>query len=150
MTTEPVTAPAPAVTADQSILGPRIGAAVIDIILVFVLFLIVAATLGDFGDGNASVSGFPAFLLLLIVLGYYFVADAYLGGRTLGKAIVGLSVVADDGSTLRPGPAAARTLLRIVDGLPAFYLVGFIVVLASKGKRIGDMAAGSKVVRSAG
>jgi uncharacterized RDD family membrane protein YckC len=43
---------------------------------------------------------------------------------------------------------AVRTILRIVDSLPAFYLLGFIVVVASKEKqRIGDMAAGTVVVR---
>ncbi len=135
---------------DQGIMGPRIGAAVIDIVLAFGLFLVMAAMFGDFGGGSVSLTGFPAFVFFLIVLAYYFVADAYLGGKTLGKSIVGLSVVADDGSTLRPGPAAVRTLLRIVDGLPFFYLLGFIVALASRGKRIGDMAAGSKVVRTAG
>ena len=148
MTNEPATPMAPAATAAENVLGPRIGAAVIDIVLIGALFLLMAATMGDFGDGNASLTGGPALLFGLIVFAYYFVADGYLGGRTVGKAVVGLAVVADDGSPLRPGPAALRTLLRIVDGLPVFYLVGFITVLASKGKRIGDMAANSKVVRA--
>jgi uncharacterized RDD family membrane protein YckC len=41
-----------------------------------------------------------------------------------------------------------RTILRIVDAFPAFYLVGFVVMITSQKKqRIGDMAAGTVVVR---
>jgi uncharacterized RDD family membrane protein YckC len=139
-----VPAPAPAVA---SVTGARIGAAIIDLVLAIILFVAMAATIGDFGDGTVSLTGFPALLFAVIVLGYYFVADAYLGGKTAGKAVTGLSVVSDSGLRLTLGQAALRTVLRIVDGLPVFYLVGFITMLATGGKRIGDLAAGSKVVR---
>ena len=42
-----------------------------------------------------------------------------------------------------------RNLLRIIDGLPVFYLLGLIVMVSSKRKqRIGDMAAGTVVVKA--
>jgi uncharacterized RDD family membrane protein YckC len=43
---------------------------------------------------------------------------------------------------------AIRTILRIIDGI-FFYLVAFICVVATKQKqRLGDMAAGTLVVRA--
>jgi uncharacterized RDD family membrane protein YckC len=47
------------------------------------------------------------------------------------------------------GKVAIRTVLRIVDGLPFLYLLGLIVVAVSKqNQRIGDMAAGTLVVKA--
>jgi uncharacterized RDD family membrane protein YckC len=45
--------------------------------------------------------------------------------------------------------AVVRNLLRVVDGLPFLYLVGIITIAASKrDQRVGDMAAGTIVVRA--
>jgi hypothetical protein len=44
--------------------------------------------------------------------------------------------------------SAARNLLRVIDILPAFYLVGMVTVLASsRNQRLGDLAAGTVIVR---
>ena len=46
------------------------------------------------------------------------------------------------------GPAAIRTILRVIDVLPFAYLVGFWGILfTSKNQRLGDMAANTLVVR---
>ena len=134
--------------------GARIGAAIIDIIILAVFFGIMAAAFGDSDassgdDGasfNLSLSGFPALVSFAVGFCYYWLLEA-TRGQTVGKMIVGLRVVRADGTPLSYGPAALRTVLRIVDGM-FFYLVAFIVVLSSqRGQRIGDMAAGTLVVR---
>ncbi len=44
--------------------------------------------------------------------------------------------------------AAVRNFLRIVDFLPAFYVIGVISILvAGRNQRLGDLAAGTLVVR---
>jgi uncharacterized RDD family membrane protein YckC len=54
-----------------------------------------------------------------------------------------------DGQPLTRQKVAIRTVLRLVDGLPFLYLVGFIAMVASKQKqRLGDMAAGTIVVKA--
>lgn len=70
-----------------------------------------------------------------------------LTGFTVGKALTGLRVVRDDGRKPGLGWAALRWLLLLVD---AFCLLGLIVAAVSRGhRRIGDMAAGTYVVRRA-
>jgi uncharacterized RDD family membrane protein YckC len=68
-------------------------------------------------------------------------------GMTLGKRIVGIRVVDEEGDVAGFGAAIVRNLLRLVDGL-FFYLVGAIFALTSpRGQRLGDRAAHTLVVR---
>jgi uncharacterized RDD family membrane protein YckC len=100
------------------------------------------------GHANAGVNlGGKAFLLLLVLgLAYYVLCEAATGA-TLGKRMVGICVVSEDGARLTFGAAVVRNLLRLVDGL-FFYLVGAIFALASpRGQRVGDRAAHTLVVR---
>ena len=107
----------------------------------------------EIGDKTYSVYGgkaalWFAFGLLAWLANYVFLQG--LRGYTLGKAIVGLRVVKDDG-TSPPGIGRAfgRTFLFIADAFPYFipYLTGFVVALVRKDdKRIGDMVASTLVV----
>jgi len=102
------------------------------------------------GNGSANagivVAGKAIWLLLALALGYYVVCEA-LTGATLGKRIVGIRVVGEDGEHLTLGAAVVRNLLRLVDAL-FFYLVGAVFALSSPlGQRLGDRAAHTVVVR---
>ena len=132
-------------------LGRRIGAALLDIVLLTVVFVVVAVVAGDTQTTETSASArlgsgatiaFAALGLL-----YYGLSEA-LTGQTLGKRALGIRVAKVDGSHPGPGAIAIRTLLRIVDNLPFAYLVGLIVVLVTgkRRQRLGDLAAGTTVV----
>lgn len=88
-----------------------------------------------------------AFLwLVVIAVGYYVVCEAATGA-TLGKKLVGIRVVGEDGEHVTFGAAIVRNLLRLVDAL-FFYLVGFVfAVLSTRRQRLGDRAAHTLVVR---
>jgi uncharacterized RDD family membrane protein YckC len=134
------------------VLGRRVAAAVIDMGAMFVLFVVVAFTMGDRsvvnGQFYVGLEGTAAVGYLGLVLTYFFAFEA-LTGRTLGKMLLGLKVVREDGTRAGPGAIAARTLFRLVDGLPIFYLVGFIVVVSLKSRqRVGDLVAKTLVVRA--
>ncbi len=91
----------------------------------------------------------PLCLAFLAVMVAYFVLVEGLLGATLGKGLLGLRVVREDGE--RPGLArsAARNLLRLVDGLPAFSILGVVLILRSpENARFGDRVAGTRVVRA--
>lgn len=91
-----------------------------------------------------------AFLMvqLLAEWGYFVISEMVSGGRSLGKALVGLRVVRDGGQPITLRASMVRNLLRIADMLPASYLAGLVtMVVSEEGKRLGDIAAGTVVVR---
>jgi uncharacterized RDD family membrane protein YckC len=85
---------------------------------------------------------------LVIEFVYFVISEATTGGRSLGKRTIGLRVVGDDGFPLTGRASVVRNLLRAVDILPTSYVVGLVAMLASsRGQRLGDLAAGTLVVR---
>jgi uncharacterized RDD family membrane protein YckC len=88
--------------------------------------------------------------LVSVVIGYPVLFETLSRGRSPGKAAMGLRVVRDDGGPVRFRHALTRALLGVlVDFNPL--LVGAVGVLVSlgsaKGKRVGDMLAGTVVIR---
>lgn len=89
----------------------------------------------------------PLCLIFLGVMAAYFMLMEGLAGCTLGKRAVGLRVIDRKGH--RPGvwKGLMRNLLRIVDSLPAFNILGVVLILKSpEGARLGDRIAGTRVV----
>ena len=133
----------------------RFVAVLLDAVIVLLPIGIIVGLLSgggytETGNGYAhagiDVSGKAAWLFLLFGLGYYVLCEAATGA-TLGKRIVGIHVVGEDGKHLTFGAAVVRNLLRLVDCL-FFYLVGAIFALTSQqGQRLGDRAAHTLVVR---
>ena len=135
------------------VLDRRIGAGLIDILVLILLAVLFTVLFGETqsGDGSfsAKLEGGPALAYVLVALAYYGVPEA-LTGQTLGKRLLGIRVVRlEDGSRASAGQVAARTVLRVIDGI-LFYLVGVIALLAtgSKRQRLGDMAGGTTVTRA--
>ena len=137
----------------DDVFGRRIGAALIDLLLLFVLMLLVGLVFGegeaDGGEVSVTLEGVSAVVWFTLVLLYYFALEAQ-SGQTLGKRMLGVRVVRADGRGASTGEIAVRTLLRIVDALPFFYLVGFITALVTgkRRQRLGDLAAKTLVVRA--
>ena len=92
--------------------------------------------------------------LFLIFAGYFILFEWLWNGQTPGKRWLKLRVIRDDGRPLTLWEAIARNLLRIADAAPGFvlpvYSVGLIVIfLSGRDQRLGDMFAGTVVVRGA-
>ena len=143
----PQTAPAVA----ENILGIRIVAGFIDVIVLVVLGGIMSTIFGESeADGSSfafNLSGVPFLVYIGLCFAYYFVMEN-ASGQTLGKKAVSIKVVAIEGK-LTPQRVVTRTILRVVDGLPFLYLVGVITAAtSSKHQRIGDMAGGTLVTRA--
>jgi uncharacterized RDD family membrane protein YckC len=136
------------------VLGPRTAAALIDIVVLTGLFVIVAAIVGGFSAGGGAFSislGGPWFLLYLALLLLYYFAFETATGQSVGKLLFGLRVQRAEGGRPSAGAIAGRTVLRIVDWLPLFYLIGFIAMLGTgvRRQRLGDIAANTVVARAA-
>lgn len=100
----------------------------------------------------AAVGGYAAALAFvaafLIQWGYGAVLEWWWGGQTLGKMALGLRALSDDGTRLTFLQAVIRNLVRVVDALPALFLLGGVSSLVERsGRRLGDLAAGTVVVR---
>jgi uncharacterized RDD family membrane protein YckC len=91
----------------------------------------------------------PLCLVFLVVIIGYFISLEALFGATVGKWLAGVRVVALDGT--RPGwrRSLLRNALRAIDGLPAFSLLGIVLILRTpEHARFGDRVAGTRVVLS--
>ncbi len=107
------------------------------------LMSIPLAFLGDFGQG------LYACLMFLTMWAYTIVQEA-IWGRTLGKRVLNLRVVAHDGAPIGWMASITRNLLRTVDMLPFGYALGLLSSLFDPhGRRLGDLVAGTVVVHDA-
>ena len=142
------------VTLDYEIagLGSRAAAALLDFLILgglavagaLLLLLLARAGVspGRLGSAVLVMIGFGAWY------GYFTFFEGLRGGQTPGKRALGLRVVSDTGHAVTLGSAAVRNLLRIADFLPPPYLTGAVLVaLHPRAKRIGDLVAGTVVVR---
>jgi uncharacterized membrane protein SpoIIM required for sporulation/uncharacterized RDD family membrane protein YckC len=85
----------------------------------------------------------------LVSIGYGIAAEWHWRGQTVGKRLLRLRVMDAQGLRLRFSQIVIRNLMRFVDSLPAFYLVGGAVCLVSRhAQRLGDFAANTIVVRN--
>ena len=89
------------------------------------------------------------FILLnfLMFWGYFVLFETFWKGQTPGKRVMKLRVLKDSGRSITLFEAMARNLLRVVDLLPNFYLIGLIAMLCNRQhQRLGDLVAGTIVV----
>jgi uncharacterized RDD family membrane protein YckC len=87
-------------------------------------------------------------ILFLVFFAYFIVFEAFWNGLTPGKKMLGIRVVRDGGYPLDLAGSFIRNLVRIGEVALAFYAVSAVAALISpENKRLGDMAAGTIVVR---
>ncbi|MGH9718846.1 MAG: RDD family protein [Bryobacteraceae bacterium] len=90
-----------------------------------------------------------AILYFVVMLGYAIAFEWQWRGQTPGKRLLRLRVMDAQALKLQPSQIVTRNLLRFVDALPVFYLVGGAAcVLSRHAQRLGDLAANTVVVRS--
>jgi len=120
------------------------------------LILLTASILMSFLMIQETISSAPKwvlalmiFMLFLIFAGYFAFFEWAWSGQTPGKRWLKLRVIREDGRPITFWEAGLRNLLRTVDMMPApFYSIGLISVFSSsRDQRLGDMVAGTVVVR---
>jgi uncharacterized RDD family membrane protein YckC len=144
-------------------LGSRMLARLIDLVVQAVVFYVaftglllvlgLMASTGLFAvDFNLARFLFLV-TLVAVVLGYPVVMETLTRGRTMGKYVMGLRVVRDDGGPIAFRQAVTRGLVSAAiefPGLlapPVTWLASIWTMLASpQSKRVGDHAAGTVVI----
>jgi uncharacterized RDD family membrane protein YckC len=88
------------------------------------------------------------FIIFLFNWGYFTLFEAFWNGRTPGKRVARIRVIQRSGRSIGLLESMARNLVRYVDQIPFFYAVGVITMfVTSQHQRLGDLAAGTLVVR---
>ena len=136
-------------------IGSRFYAALIDtgllVSIAFIGYYVNRNFISELGDtlGNwlGAIGGILVFALFW---GYYMVFEVTTNGQSPGKRALGLRVIKDGGYPIGLADSAIRNLVRVVDFLPFFYGAGLLAMLLnSNWKRLGDLAAGTLVVKTA-
>jgi uncharacterized RDD family membrane protein YckC len=137
--------------------GPasRFVSATVDILIQIVLLIalgIVLGVTGSAGLGGGGVAVLLWFVLSFAVITFYDVFfEVFNSGRTPGKLLNGLRVVRIEGQPVGFVTSVIRNVIRPLDFMPSAYLLGAVVILATKkNQRIGDVVAGTLVVRELG
>lgn len=90
---------------------------------------------------------FVGIMVVMLTFGsfcYYFLSEFLMRGQTIGKRVLGLRVVKANGFALDSLSLLLRNIFRFVDHLPPLWV---IPVLSARTQRMGDMVAGTLVVR---
>jgi uncharacterized RDD family membrane protein YckC len=128
-------------------LGSRFLARLLDTVIQG--FIIIALAVGvAAADAPGWVRGISIVFVFLVVFAYDVIFETLNNGRTIGKQVAGIRVLGESGEPIRFLASAVRNVLRFIDFLPFFYLVGSIsIVTTQHDQRLGDVAAGTMVAR---
>jgi uncharacterized membrane protein SpoIIM required for sporulation/uncharacterized RDD family membrane protein YckC len=138
-------------------LGSRFTALLIDKLLqaavMLGVFLLVVLVAGALGNTAAPLEGVGLALMIALFFalqwGYFVLYEGLRDGQTPGKKRMGIRVVQDGGYPVTLQGAAIRNLIRLIDvqPLPSCLVGGISMTLHPQTKRLGDLAAGTVVVR---
>jgi uncharacterized RDD family membrane protein YckC len=131
--------------------GDRILSHFIDWVIFIAWFLIFALVYSGMGsslsNGKIGMVVFFVFMLLPIML-YDLLFEAFMNGQTLGKRAMNIRVLALDGTPPTLGAYIMRWMFRLVDtGIFGSMVALIVVAVNGKGQRLGDIAAGTVVVK---
>ena len=137
--------------------GSRAAALAIDLLIITASLIVVGLVMARIGVVNDTLASYVTepvmyFVVFFFYWGYFLLLEALWGGRTPGKRALGMRVVHVGGEPLSFHGSVLRNLLRFVDLQPLpSGMVGAICIVANKrAQRIGDLVAGTVVVRDAG
>jgi uncharacterized RDD family membrane protein YckC len=146
------------ITLEREIAGPgsRLTAAALDALLIGLVYALLVLTLAVISA--VDVSGLSSLVIGILLAGiplvlavYHFCFHAFAGGQTPGKRLVGLRVTSADGYPATLTQNLLRSALWPVDvfmPVPLPFMLGVtIITLTEKRQRIGDLVAGTLVVR---
>ncbi len=134
--------------------GSRLMASILDHVILYLMM--VAVALGALAVGlHTDLRKLPMVAILLLVGGFFLFHIIYFGlfevlwdGQTPGKRAAGIRVMRDDGTPASTIDIITRNAVRLIDYLPYLYFVGGVASFAHRqSKRLGDMAAGTVVVK---
>jgi len=135
--------------------GIRFVAQIFDGIIIFIFYFVVgyitASIFGGLKEGGFDLHGGPAILVIMLTLAfgiaYFTVFEVLWRGQSLGKKLIGIRVVREDGGPIDLTAALVRNILRIVDGFACYLVAAILVWNSPLRQRLGDRIAHTVVVK---
>lgn len=134
-------------------LPSRALAVCVDLVIVWVIYLALTLALLVSVDSldPAALAAVQVGLFVVVLVGLPIAVETLTGGRSVGKIAAGLRVVRDDGGPIRFRHALVRGAVGVVEMQLLFGVVACTASLVSeRGRRLGDVFAGTLVVRERG
>jgi uncharacterized membrane protein SpoIIM required for sporulation/uncharacterized RDD family membrane protein YckC len=131
-------------------LGSRAAAAMTDLVLISLLLVPLQIATDQLGLKSALGRWASALIYLLLsfsLFAYYILFEGLNRGRTPGKILLGIRVVMDTGRPITPAAAVLRNLVRAGEYAALLLPAALTMLLHRSNKRLGDLAAGTIVVR---
>lgn len=126
---------------------PRIAAALIDYIMVFLIFIANTTIFGDKVEGGYRLEGslnlipFLFWILNFIIIEYKF-------HGSIGNLIMGLKIVSLENEELKLKSVIKRRFCDILDFLWCFGLLGILLIYNTQySQRLGDILANTVVIK---
>jgi uncharacterized RDD family membrane protein YckC len=143
-----VTPEAVPIELDLAGIGSRGIAMLIDVAIQSACLVAVLLAIAGLHLGEAATVAITSIATFMLFFGYFFILEGLWHGRTPGKAAQRLRAVRVDGQPMSTAQMFVRNIVRIVDFLPAYYLIGCIsIAITKRSQRLGDLAAGTLVIR---
>lgn len=128
----------------------RAAGLLIDLVVYAVAAIVLVMLAGVFGldqAGEATVQAVALTLVVTVLVILPWLWETLSRGKSVGKWVMGLRVLRDDGGAIRSRHALLRTLTGVLE---IWMLAGSVALLVSisheRGKRLGDLAAGTTLV----
>lgn len=142
-----------AIDARPASFAVRMLGALLDVVIIYALLFglsLVAASVG-IGMDPAAAQAIVLSITVLSLVGIPLAVETLTRGRSVGKLATGLRIVRDDGGPVRFRHALVRALVAVFEIWMTFGCVALIASMVHpKGKRLGDMLAGTYAVRVRG
>ncbi|MEJ2003913.1 MAG: RDD family protein [Cyclobacteriaceae bacterium] len=125
-------------------LGERIGAFLLDAVLVAAYMIIMSLILDSLSINVIWLQ----ILLYLPAFFYHLICETLFDGQSIGKRQLGIKVVRLDGKPVTFGNYILRWMLRIIDiSLTSGAAALLSIAVTKEGQRLGDLAAGTTVIQ---
>lgn len=132
-------------------LGERVAARMIDLAAFFILYILfILVSIFTTSINNSPIFFFTVIgIYVALYISYNLLCEIFMDGQSLGKKVMKIKVISIDGGQASIGQYLIRWVFRIVDFALTMQVGGLIcVALSDKKQRMGDMVAGTTLIKT--
>jgi uncharacterized RDD family membrane protein YckC len=122
----------------------------IDMAVAFGWFILCGIAVQAFQQRSFGVTSLVlSVLMFLPLLFYHLLCEIFMNGQSVGKKATDIKVIKLSGHAPTVGDYLLRWVFRVIDISFSFGLIGIVTMaINDKGQRLGDLAAGTSVIRT--